>query len=360
MKNPDSVHELLAGIRPAEEETAAACRRRWDSLAMPLGGLGLLQESVARMAAALGAPPAEGFRRAVGVFCADNGVVAEGVTQTDSSVTAVVARNLCLGQGCLSHMARAARADVFPVDMGIRDAFSHPRLISRRILPVTGNIALGPAMSRAQAEEALLAGALLAGEWKRQGYALLAAGEMGTGNTTTAAAVRCALLGLPPERAVGRGAGLSDQGLARKREAVRRALAVNRPDPADPLDVLSKVGGLDIAGMAGLFLGGAYYRIPVAVDGLISGAAALLAVRLAPAAGGFLLGSHCSAEPAAGALMEALGLPAPLQAGMHQGEGTGAAALFPLLDMALAVYWGMGTFEENGMVPYQPLGGGDA
>ncbi len=356
-KAPETLSELLSGISPADAAAAEACRRHWDSLAKPLQGLGKLEESVARMAGALGRVPEQGFRRAIFVFCADNGVVEEGVTQTDASVTAVVTRNLCRGTACVSLMAKCAGAEAIPVDMGIRDRFEDPNLLSRRIRTSTGNIARGPAMTQAEAEAAILAGARLAGEWKEKGYSLLAAGEMGIGNTTTAAAVCCALLGLSTREAAGRGAGLSDEGLARKREAIHRALAVNHPDPTKPLEVLASVGGLDIAGMTGLFLGGAYYGIPVVVDGLISGAAALLARRMAKDAGGYLLASHHTAEPAGQSVLHALRLSAPLDMSMCQGEGTGAAALFPLLDQALAVYYGLATFEQNGMEAYVPLGG---
>ena len=356
-KAPQTLDELLAGITPADAEAAAQCRRNWDSIAKPLQALGKLEESIARMAGALGHVPEQGFRRAIFVFCADNGVVEEGVTQTDCSVTTIVTRNLCRGAACVSLMAKCANAEAIPVDMGIEEAFEDPNLISRRIRTSTGNIAKGPAMTQQEAEAAILAGALLAGEGKEKGYSLLAAGEMGIGNTTTAAAVCCALLGLSSREAAGRGAGLSDEGLARKREAVHRALAVNHPDPTKPLEVLACVGGLDIAGMTGLFLGGAYYGIPVVVDGLISGASALLAMRMSKAAGDYLLASHRSAEPAGESVLRALRLSAPLEMSMRQGEGTGAACLFPLLDQALAVYYGLGSFEKNGMPKYVPLGG---
>lgn len=358
MKNePQTLDELLSGISSANAAAADACRRQWDSIAKPLQGLGKLEESIIRMAGALGHVPEQGFRRAIFVFCADNGVVEEGVTQTDASVTTVVTRNLCRGKACVSLMAKCAGAEAIPVDMGIRDKFEDSNLISRRIRTSTGNIAKGPAMTEQEAEAAILAGARLAGEWKEKGYSLLAAGEMGIGNTTTAAAVCCALLGLSSREATGRGAGLSDEGLARKREAVHRALAVNHPDPTKPLEVLARVGGLDIAGMTGLFLGGAYYQIPVVVDGLISGASALLAKRMAEPAGDYLIASHRTAEPAGESVLRALRLSAPLDMAMRQGEGTGAAALFPLLDQALAVFYGLDTFEQNGMDAYVPLGG---
>ena len=221
----------------------------------------------------------------------------------------------------------------------------------------TGNIARGPAMDRRTAEAALLAGADLVREIKQKGYALIATGEMGIGNTTASAALASALLGLPPEETAGRGAGLSDAGLARKRAAVAQALAVNRPDPDDPVDVLSKVGGFEIAGMAGAFLGGAAYGVPVVADGVISAAAALVACRICPRARAYILPSHRSRESAARQILSELDLHPVLDAGMALGEGTGAVMLFPLLDMALAVYGSSHSFQNLGMAAYVPLEG---
>ncbi|MBQ9347210.1 MAG: nicotinate-nucleotide--dimethylbenzimidazole phosphoribosyltransferase, partial [Oscillibacter sp.] len=186
---------------------------------------------------------------------------------------------------------------------------------------------------------------------------LLAAGEAGIGNTTTAAAVAAVLLDLPPEEAAGRGAGLSDEGLARKIDAIRRGIAVNAPDPSDVLDVLAKVGGYDLGGMCGLFLGGALYRVPVIADGFPSAVAALCAARLCPAAKQAILPGHLSAEPAAQKVMDALGLKPPIAAGMRLGEGTGAVGAIALLDLALAVYRDAYTFEEGGIPAYMPQGG---
>ena len=211
-------------------------------------------------------------------------------------------------------------------------------------------------MTRAQAEQAVLTGAALVRTEQERGCTLLATGEMGIGNTTTSAAVACALLRQPARAMTGRGAGLSDAGLRRKRWAVDTALAVNRPDPADVLDVLHKVGGLDIAGLAGVFLGGALCHTPVLVDGFISSVAALVAARLCPACKDYMLGSHASEEPASRLVLSELGLRPFLYAGMRLGEGTGAVAVMPLLDMGLAVYREMATFEDTNIEAYQPLG----
>ena len=211
-------------------------------------------------------------------------------------------------------------------------------------------------MTPQEAERAVETGIRLVRECREQGYTLLATGEMGIGNTTTAGAMASVLLGIPAERAVGRGAGLSEDGLLRKREAVRRAAACNRPDAGNAFEVLWKLGGLDIAGMAGLFLGGALYRVPVLIDGFISAVAALTAARLCPGSVCAMIASHCSAEPAAQAVLDALSLQAVIHAGLRLGEGTGAVCMMPLLDLAVSVYDGAAAFADAGVAAYVPQG----
>ena len=349
-----ALSDLLHEICPPDEAARRAARVRWDDLAKPLGSLGLLEQAIGQIAAITGSPEVTLERRALAVLCADNGVVAQGVTQTDSSVTAAVARALGAGESTVCHMARPARCQVIPVDMGILDFSGAPGVLNRRVQNGTGDITKGPAMSRQACIQAVETGADLARELKEQGFHIFATGEMGIGNTTTASAVVSVLLHLPPRRVTGRGAGLSDAGLERKVRAVETAISVNRPDGNDPLDVLAKVGGLDLAGLCGLFLGGARYGLPVVADGLISCAAALCAVRLCPAARGAVLASHVSAEPAGGLVLEALGLKPLITAQMRLGEGSGAVAVLPLLDMALSVYHSGQTFGRLGIQAYTP------
>ena len=325
-------------------------RYRWDHVAKPLHSLGLLEDLIVQIAAAQQTADVRIEKRCALVFCADHGVVAEGVTQTGSEVTALVARSIAEGTANVNLMASAAHADVFAVDMGMLRAV--PGTIDRRVACGTANIARGPAMTRAQAERAVQAGIDLVGEMKARSYQIAATGEMGIGNTTASAAVACALLGLSPEEAAGRGAGLSDAGLARKRAAVARALDINRPRADDPLDALAKVGGFEIAAMTGAFLGGAEHRVPIVIDGVISAAAALAAARIRPEARAFMLPSHMSREPAALRIMEELHFSPILHADMALGEGAGAVALFPLLDMALCVYRGTHTFDALGIGAY--------
>ena len=346
------LQELLQKITPPDEGAMQAARDHWNGIAKPIGSLGLLEDAVVQIAGLTGDPAVKLGKRAVLVMCADNGVVAEGVTQTGQEVTALVAGNMVKHDSSVCRMAEVARADVFPVDMGM--IAPAPGVRDCHILRGTGNFARELAMTREEAARAVLTGIELVGELKAEGYGIIATGEMGIGNTTTSSAMMAAFLGLEPAEVTGRGAGLSDEGLKRKIKAIETALKLHRPDPADALDVLSKVGGLDIAGICGTFLGGAIYRIPVLVDGFISAVGALAAQRLAPESRHAMLAAHVSAEPAAARLLEVLGLKPMITAGLRLGEGTGAVAALPLLDMALAVYDGMVTFDNIGMEAYNP------
>lgn len=346
--------KLLESITPPDEAARAEAQKRWDACAKPLGSLGLLEAAICDIAALTGKTEVELSPRAVFVFCADHGVTAQGVTQTDSSVTAAVAKNLARGRTAVCRMAAYARCRVVPVDMGIRDFPGCEGVQVLRVGNGTADLSEGPAMTRARAETAILRGIELAQEEAARGTHLLAAGEMGIGNTTSAAAIASVLLGLEPALVTGRGAGLSDAGLVRKLSAIRRGIALNRPDADDALDVLAKLGGFELAGMCGLFLGGALHRIPVLIDGFLSAVAALCALRLCPAASKAMLASHVSAEPAGALILDALGKKPLITAEMRLGEGTGAVAAMPLLDMALAVCRESYSFAEGGITPYTP------
>ena len=342
-------------IRTPDEGARAAARRQWDSIAKPLGSLGALEKLISDIAALTGTPKVDISRRAVVVCCADNGVVAEGVTQTGQEVTARMAGEMVKMNSSVCKMAQAAHADVLPVDLGMVRRVEG--VLDRHVMDGTGDIARRPAMTRDQALDAVSAGVELVKELKAKGYRLLVSGEMGIGNTTTSSALVAALLNLPAETVTGRGAGLSDAGLQRKIWAIERAITVNRPDPKDILDVLSKLGGLDICGMAGLFIGGAMEGVPVVIDGFISAVAALIAQRLCPGADIAMLPSHCSEEPAAKRVLAILNKNPIIFANMRLGEGTGGVCLLPLLDMALAVYGGNATIDAVGIDAYRPQGG---
>lgn len=348
------LEEIISKIGPADHAAGAAAQRNWDSIAKPLGSLGLLEKAVVDIAALTGSADVHLARRTLLVFCADNGVVAQGVTQCGSEVTASVALALSQGSSTVSPMAHLANCRVIPVDVGMATTEKLPGVLDRRIRNGTADISLGPAMSREECILAIRTGAQLVMELAEQGTDIIAVGEMGIGNTTTAAAVTAALLETEPEKIIGRGAGLSDEGLDRKIRAVKSALAVNMPNRDDPIDVLAKVGGLDIASMCGAFLGSAAGRVPILVDGLISAVAALCAQRLCPNARQAMLASHISAEPAGKLVLNELGMEAPIAALMRLGEGSGAMAVLPLLDMALAVYHSGQTFDRLGIEAYVP------
>lgn len=346
------LEKVLEAVTPVDERAYNAAKKKWMSIGKPLDGLGYLEEMVCCVAAAQGTSEVKIRKRAVAVFCADNGVVAEGVSQVGSEITALVAQQLCERGTTVCVMAGQVGCEVIPVDVGICTDIKDERLLRFKTAYGTGNIAQGCAMQPEQLFVALEAGIDLAIRLAHEGYQLLAAGEMGIGNTTTSSAVASVLLGRAPQEMTGRGAGLSDEGLKCKISAIERAIEVNQPDKHQVLNVLAKVGGFDIAAMCGFYLGAAYAKCPVVLDGFISGVAALCAVRLCPEVRGYLLASHCSAESAAEMVLNELDIKAPIQAGMHLGEGTGAVALMPLLDVTLAVYDCGKPFDAFDMDPY--------
>ena len=344
--------EVAGRIEPLDEGALKAARDKWNAVAKPIGSLGQLELMVEKIAGLTGSIDVDISKRAVMVLCADNGVVAQGVTQSEPEITTVIAGSVARGISSVCRMAQTVNADAVSVDMGMMTPSDVPGVIDRCIARGTGDISLGPAMSREQALTAIKIGVDLVAQMKADGYKILATGEMGIGNTTTSSAMAAAFLGLPVETVTGRGAGLSNAGLARKCAAIERALAVNEPDANDALDVLSKLGGFDIAGLVGLFIGGAVHRVPIVIDGFISALAAYTAARLCPACTCAMLPSHVSAEPAARMLFDELGIEPIIHAGLSLGEGTGAVLLFPLLDAALALYNGT-TFDDTGIEAYE-------
>ena len=343
----DGTIERIARSDAAIGERVA---KRWDAIAKPIRGLGLLESAITQIAAVQGRPEPDITRKALVVFCADNGFVEEGITQTGAEVTAQVADNMLEGKTTASICCKQAGADLYPVDIGM---LYDTKIPNHRIANGTKNIAREPAMTRKEAILALEVGILLARELAEKGYTLLAGGEMGIGNTTTSSAIASVLLDRPVDEMTGRGAGLDDERLKKKISLIKKAIELHRPDREDPIDVLSKLGGFDIAGLAGLYLGAAAERIPVVLDGFISGVAALLACRLAPAAADALLASHVSREPAASRVLSALEKEPLLYASLNLGEGAGAVMLFPLLDAALRVFREMPSFTDTDIEAYE-------
>lgn len=361
-------------IQPVDRTAMEFAKKRWNSVAKPIGSLGILEDDMIKIAGIRGnASEITLDRSALAVMCADHGVVAEGVSQTGKEVTRIVAENFTKGETSTSKMCRISGTDLYPVDMGMdceptgqKEPDMH-RILDRKIARGSGNIAREPAMSREECLRALLAGMDLAFYFKEKGYDLLAAGEMGIGNTTPAAAMSAVLTGLSPEQATGRGAGLSDAGLEKKKQAVE--MAVSRFYEKYPeyrngtreqyangelsaVTVLAELGGFDLAGMTGLFLGGAAAKIPVLMDGFLSTVSGLLAVLIKKETRDYIFASHVSTEPAGKAVLQMLDLPAPLHMGMHLGEGSGAVAMIPLLRMGAKVYEEMSTFSDISVEQY--------
>lgn len=348
-----TINETIAAVRPLDQQIMEKAKKRWDSIAKPLHSLGKMEDLIIQIAGITGKFNVDIHKKALVAMCADNGVVEEGVTQTGQEVTAIVADNFVRGTSTVCVMCQECGVDMKPVDIGmVTDA------LARRDLKVaygTRNMAKGPAMTREQAEQAIRAGIAMAEELKSQGYQILATGEMGIGNTTTSSAVASVLLNQPVEKMTGRGAGLSSEGLLQKIRTIEKAIQLNQPDPEDPVDVLAKVGGLDIAGLTGVYLGGAALGMPVVMDGFISCVAALAARKMCELAGDYMIPSHMSKEPASRLLMEALGKDPVIHGDMCLGEGTGAVALFPFLDMGAKLYNTLSTFEDIHVEQYEEL-----
>ena len=346
----------LAQIRitAPEEAVRSLVKKHWDTLAKPLDGMGSFETITAQIGAILGTEQIDLRKKGVLIFCADNGIVEEGVSQTGQEVTLAVAKSMARKGSSVCKMAQSIGAETIPVDIGINSEESIPGVLDRKVRPGTRNFLKEPTMTEEETVRAIVTGIELVQDCKEKGYGLLATGEMGIGNTTTSAAVTAALTGAEAAAVTGRGAGLSTAGLERKIAVIEAALALHKPDSNDSIDVLHKVGGLDIAGLCGLYLGAAAQRIPVVLDGVISCAAALLAVRLCPQSVHFMVAAHRSDEPASILLLDTLGKRPFLTAGMHLGEGTGAAAGVALLDLALAPYREMVSFADIGMEAYQP------
>lgn len=337
---------FLRSIRPADRAAMDAAARRQAELAKPPGSLGALEDVSIRLAGLTGRVKNRIDRCRVLVFAADNGVTAEGVSATPVSVTLSQSINMTRHITGMSALAAAFGDSVVVTDVGIDADVRCPEIVDRKIRRSTGDIAREPAMTRKQALTAISVGMEQAQRAAQDGMQAVGIGEMGIGNTTTSAAVLAALTGLAPEELTGRGAGLTDDAFRKKKDVIRRALTLHRPDPADPVGVLSAVGGLDLAAMTGAFLGLAAAHVPAVADGLISVVAALCAVRLCPAARDAIFLSHASKEPGYRRAAEELGLAPFLQLGMRLGEGSGCPLAFQVLKAACAVMNGMATFAE--------------
>ncbi|MGH7322952.1 MAG: nicotinate-nucleotide--dimethylbenzimidazole phosphoribosyltransferase [Candidatus Rokuibacteriota bacterium] len=338
---------LLGQIRAPDPRLALAAQAHLDRLTKPRGSLGRLEELAARLVVITGQELPRIDAPVIFTLAGDHGVVAEGVSAYPQAVTAQMVENFCRGGAAVNALARHVGTRVIVADLGVAAELSaHPGLVDRKVTAGTQNLARGPAMTREQALTAIASGAALVDDAEPD---CVGTGEMGIGNTTAASTLTAALTGADAHAVTGRGTGVDDATWTRKVDAVRRALATNRPDPRDPLGVLAAVGGLEIAGLVGVVLAGAARRVPVVLDGFIATSAALVAVRLRAETREYLIAAHRSAEPGHGLLLETLGLAPYLDLGMRLGEGTGAALGIGLLRAALACYAGMATFKDAGV-----------
>ena len=347
--------DRIRRITHTDKDAYFEAKKRWDNIAKPLGSFGILEEYVQKIAAVQGTSNVDISNRTVVVMCGDHGVVAEGVTQCGQEVTAECAIEIAEGRSNINAVANTFNAGVTAIDVGISTDIECDRLSNRKVIYGTKNIAECSAMTKEETESAIIAGIDTVKELKKSGTNLIITGEMGIGNTTSTAAIASVLLCLPPEKVTGRGAGLTTEGLKRKIAVVNRAIEVNKPSHESTFEVLQKLGGAEIAAMAGVFLGGAYYPVTVIIDGVISAAAAAIAYGMNKKCGQYMLASHTSGEPACEGLLAYCGLNAPLNAGLRLGEGTGGVLLVPLLDGALALYNNSHRFDETNIERYNEL-----
>jgi nicotinate-nucleotide--dimethylbenzimidazole phosphoribosyltransferase len=341
---------LIESVLAPDESGLERAWERLDSLTKPPRSLGRLEEIAATLAMAQGTVHPQSTPAAIVLCAGDHGVVAEGVSAWPSEVTVQMMANFSAGGAAINQLARYAGASLVLVDVGVAgDTSGIPGVVQAKVRPGTANFAQGPAMTREEAAEAFGAGARIARDLAAEGVVVIGTGEMGIGNSTTASALVAAYTGVPVRRVVGRGTGVDDVTLARKMRVIERALALHAPKAADPFGTLAALGGLEIAAMAGVFVGGAAAGICVVSDGFISSAAALAAVRLCPACSAYVFPSHLSREPGHEVALVELGMKPILELDMRLGEGTGAALAIGIMGAACSVMNGMATFAEAGV-----------
>lgn len=338
--------KLLDTITPLDEGAMDLALRRQAQLAKPPGSLGRLEELSVQLAGITGQVQNRVDKKHLLVFAGDNGVVVEGVSSSPQSVTLMQTVNLTHAKTGASVLAKHFGCGITVCDVGVNADIREPRVLNRKIAYGTQNMAVGPAMTREQAVRAILIGAEVAQATDAQ---VLGIGEMGIGNTTTSSAIEAVLLDVDVEAVTGRGGGITDDSFRKKKQVIRQAIAVNRPDREDVVDVLAKVGGFDVAAMCGAFLGAAASHRPVVIDGFISAVAALCACRLCPNARGYLVPSHASFEIGYKLAMEAMELKPILLLGMRLGEGSGCPIAFQVLEAACAIINDMATFDQAGI-----------
>jgi len=358
LENPawnDFTREELRKLKVDEpdERCRKNVQKNWDRIAKPLDGMGRFETLIAKIGAITRTEEIAITKKVVVIMCADNGIIEEGVSQSGQEVTTAVAKAMGKEGSCVGRMAKAIGADTIPIDIGINSKEAIPGVVSRKVRCGTRNFSKEPAMTEPETIRAIAIGIETAFRCKNKGYQILATGEVGIGNTTTGSAVAAALLKCEAQKVTGRGAGLNDVGLARKRKVIEEAIQKYDLYHADALTVLRTVGGFDIAGLVGICIGGAMCHLPVVLDGVISMAAALLAERLVPGTKAYYIPSHKGKEPAIAMLAKELKLEPVIDGNMALGEGTGAVMMFALLDVALSIYQGKTTFDDMEIEQYE-------
>ncbi|MFA5319568.1 MAG: nicotinate-nucleotide--dimethylbenzimidazole phosphoribosyltransferase [Candidatus Omnitrophota bacterium] len=344
------IEETIKAISPPDSEITGAAKRRMDSLTKPLGSLGRLEDLAVRLCGITGRLDPLFRNKVIFTLAADHGVTAEGISPYPKEVTAQMVHNFLTGGAAINVLAAHSGARVVVADFGVAcDLRPAAGLAAKKIKYGTENMVKGRAMSRDEAVRSLSYGIELFEDEYKRGVDLAGTGEMGIGNTTASSAITAVLTGLAVEKVTGRGAGLDEKGLQRKIGVIKKAIAVNAPDPCDPLDVLAKVGGLEIGGLAGVILAASRRRVPVFIDGFISGAAALLAFRIEPKSAAYMIAAHKSVENGHSAILKQIGIEPLLDLGMRLGEGTGAALAMGLAEASVKVLNGMATFSSAGV-----------
>ncbi len=349
------LESIIKGIQPLDVDWVKKAEERTAQLIMPTRALGRLHDISEKLCAIQKTLEPAVDRKAFLVMAGDHGVVKEGVSAYPQEVTAEMIKAFLAGGAGINVLARQVGAEIIVVDMGIiaeLNLSSLPgghQLIIRKVANGTANLARGPAMSKTKAQQAILTGFTLACDLMARGVQILGTGDMGIGNTTPSAAIGAVFTGSSLEDMVGRGTGVDDKGLQRKRAAIESGIQINQPEPGDGLDVLAKMGGFEIGGIAGCILAGAYHKHPVVIDGFISTAGALIAQALCPSVTDYLFAGHCSEEPGHKLMLNYLGLKPILDLGMRLGEGTGAALAMGIMDGAVRIFRDMLTFEEAGV-----------
>lgn len=343
------IKETISRIKPIHQASYMNVKKRLNNLTKPVGSLGRLEELAQRYAAIRGGN-AKLEKKVIFTFAGDHGVTEEGVSAYPKEVTVQMVFNFLQGGAGVNVLARHAGADVIVVDMGVDYDFKPAAgLVVKKVAKGTRNMAMGAAMTRDEAVKGIKAGIELAEEWAQKGVDIIGTGDMGIGNTTPSSAITAVMTGESVEDVTGRGTGISDEIFRSKVDIIKRAIEINKPNPDDPIDVLSKVGGFEIAGIAGLILGAASRNIPVVLDGFISGAGALIAYRLQPSVCDYLFASHLSVERGHKAIIAKIGQKALLDLNLRLGEGTGAALGIGLVEAGFKILTQMATFDEAGV-----------